>query len=100
MLIAFEEHDRGRNSFVDLLTALRLYRSGRVVAGPLISASIRNSKWSIGGSTIWTSVCELNFFEEHPKYVLHQSDVPEVNRLLQSIHQCVKHLYLILYISL
>ncbi len=86
-LIGFEEHDRDQNSFVDLVTALRLYRSGRVVAGPLIFASIRNSKWSIGGSTIWAPVSELNFFEEDPKYVLHQSDVPKVSKLLQSIHQ-------------
>lgn len=86
-LIGFQEHDRDRNSFVDLVTALRLYRSGRVVAGPLIFASIHNSKWSIGGSTIWAPVSKLNFFQEEPKYVLHQSDVPEVNKLLQSIRQ-------------
>jgi len=86
-IIGVEEHDRDRNSLVDLVTALRLYHRGRIVAGPLIFASIRNSEWSIGGITIWTPVSELNFFEEEPKYVLHHSDVPEVNKLLQSIHQ-------------
>jgi len=86
-LIGFEEHDRDRNSFVDLVTALRLYRSGRLVAGPLIFASIHDLEWSVGGSTIWTPVSELNFFQEEPKYVLHQSDVPKVNKLLQSIRQ-------------
>ena len=85
--IGLEEHDRDRNSLVDLVTALRLYHRGRVVAGPLIIASIRNSEWSIGGSTIWTPVSELNFFQEEPEYVLNQSDVPKVNELLQSIRQ-------------
>lgn len=84
-LIGFEEHDRDRNSFVDLVTALRLYRSGRVVVGPLIFASIRNSKWSIGGSTIWTPVSNIWFFQEESKYTFRQPDVPEVDNLLQSI---------------
>lgn len=86
-LIGLEEYDRDRNSFVDLVTALRLYRSGRLVAGPLIFASIHDFEWSVGSSTIWTPVSELNFFQEEPKYALYQSDVPEVNKLLQSVRQ-------------
>ncbi len=83
--IGFKEHDRDRDLWVDLVTALRLYHRGRLVAGPLISASFHNSQWSFGGTTIWTHVSELNFFEEKPKYVLHGSEVLEVNNLLQNI---------------
>lgn len=86
-LIGLEEHDRDRNSFVDLVTALRLCHSGRLVAGPLIFASTGDFEWSVRGTTIWTPVSELHFFEEEPKYILRQSDVPKVNKLLQSIRQ-------------
>ena len=83
--MGFEEHDRIRDSLFNLITALRLVHKGRIVPGPLMSGSINNSEWSIGGTTIWTSVSELNFVEEEPKYVLHGSEVPEVNNLFQNI---------------
>ncbi len=85
-LIGLKEHDRDRDLLVDLVTALRLYHRGRLVAGPLISASFHNSQWSFGGTTIWTPVSELNFFKEEPIYILRHPQVPEVNNLLQNIH--------------
>jgi len=82
--IGFEEHDRARDLLVDLITALKLCHGGRVIAGILISASVKNSEWSFGGSTIRTRVSEIDFFLEEPKYVLHQSDVPQVNELVKN----------------
>ena len=75
------------NQLVDLITALRLYQKGRIVAGLLTSAAFHNSEWSIGGSTIWTSVSNILFFEEEPTYKLRQSDLPEVSTLFQNIRQ-------------
>jgi len=65
-----------------LISALRLYQKGRLVAGLLTSAKFQNSKWSIGGDTIWTSVSIVDFFQEEPLYEFRQSDLPEVNELL------------------
>lgn len=81
--IGFEEHDRARDLLVDLITALKLCHGGRVIAGILISASVKNSEWSFG-STIRTRVSEIDFFLEESKYVLHQSDVPQVNELVKN----------------
>lgn len=83
--IGFEEHDRIGDSLFDLTTALRLIHKGRIVSGPLLSGSINNSEWSIGGTTIWTSVSKLNFVKEEPKYILRGSEVPELNNLLQNM---------------
>lgn len=87
MAIGFEEWDTARDSLVDLITALKLCHKGRVTAGPLISASIHNSEWSVGGGTIWTPVSKRDFIHEEPKYAFRQPDVFEVNNLLQNIRQ-------------
>ena len=85
MRVGLEESYRAKDLLVDLVIALKLCHEGRVVAGPLVFASIHNSGWSIGSSTIWTRVSEINFFQEEPKYVLHQSDVPQVNELVKTL---------------
>lgn len=85
VLIGLKEHDKIRDSLFDLSTALRLVHKGWIVPGPLLSGSINNSEWSIGGTTIWTSVSKLNFVEEEPKYILHGSEVSNINNLLQNI---------------
>lgn len=85
--IGYQEWDRARDSLVDLITALRLYQEGRLVAGLLISATFHNSEWSIGGETIWTSVSSVDFFEEEPVYELQKSDIPKVDCLLLNIRK-------------
>lgn len=85
MKIGFEEWDTAGGLLVDLITALKLCHKGRVTAGPLISASIHNSEWSIGGGTIWTLVSKRDFIREKPEYTLHQSDVPEVNAFVSNL---------------
>ena len=84
-LIGLKEHDRIRDSLFDLITALRLVHKGRIVPGPLMSGSINNSEWSIGGTTIWTLVSKRDFLLEKPEYILHQSDVPQVNELVSNL---------------
>ncbi len=83
-----ENTNRANDLLVDLITALRLHQKGRVVAGLLTSAKFQNSEWSsIGGTTSWTPVSSLDFFQEDPIYKLHHTDVLEVNKLLQNIRQ-------------
>ena len=69
----------------DLMTALRLHKNGRVVAGLLTLATFNNSEWTIGGHTSWTSVSSLDFFQEDPIYNLRHLDVAEINKLLLDI---------------
>ena len=83
--IGLEEWDEAKDSLIDLITALKLCHKGQVIAGPLISASIRNSEWSIGGGTIWTLVSKRDFLLEKPGYMLHQSDITHVNELANNL---------------
>ena len=87
MRIEFEAHDKVTNLLVDFITALRIYQKGRVVVGLLTFATLNNAEWSIGGSSIWPYVSSMDFFEEEPTYEFLQSDVPEVNKILQNIRQ-------------
>ena len=87
MRIGLRQLDSARDLLVDLITTLKLYCKGRIVAGPLISAALRNSQLSVGGTTIWTPVSEINFFQEEPKYTLRQPDLTDVSNLLQNIRQ-------------
>lgn len=81
--IGFLENDRARDLLFDLVTALRLCHEGKITAGPLISSSVNHeSRWSFGGTTVWTLVSQRDFLHQDPKYVLHQSDVPQVNELV------------------
>ena len=73
--------------FVDLITALRLHQKGRIVAGLLTLAKFHNFEWTIGGHTSWTSVSNLDFFQETPIYKLRHSDLPEVSALFQQIRR-------------
>jgi len=81
------QNDNANNQLVDLITALRLHQKGRIVAGLLTSAAFHNSEWSVGGSTIWTSVSNILFFEEEPTYKLRQSDLQKFITLFQQIRQ-------------
>ena len=81
----FERLHRASNLLSDLIITFKLCHKGRVIAGPLISASLHNSQLSIGGMKMWTPVSEINFFQEEPQYTLRQSDVIKVNNLLQDI---------------
>ena len=85
--LGFAQNDNVKNQLVDLITALRLYQKGRIVAGLLTSAAFHNSEWSIGGSTIWTSVSNILFFEEEPTYKLRQSELQKFITLFQNIRQ-------------
>lgn len=83
MRSAFQEMDRVDNLAVDLITALRLLREGRVIPGQLISAYPEGATPSFGGTTIWTSVTSLDFFEEGSPYLLRQGD--DINTLFRQI---------------
>lgn len=81
----FKEEDRLGDLLFDLVIALKLCHKGRVIAGPLMSAVINNSQWSFGGTTLWTRVSEKDFILEEPKYVLRQTDAPQVNELVKTL---------------
>jgi hypothetical protein len=83
----FKAENVARDSLTDLITALKLYHGGRVIAGPLILAEIHNHKPYFGGSTSWTSVSNFWFFKEESIYKLRKSESFEVNSLLQDIRK-------------
>lgn len=83
--IGLRQEERARYQLIDLISALRLYKKGRIVAGLLTSSSFENSKWSVGGTTIWTSVSNLIFFQEKPIYTLKQSELDKFITLFQNI---------------
>lgn len=85
--IGFAQHEIIKYQLFDLITALRLYQKGRIVTGILTSATFRNSEWSIGGSTIWTSVSNIIFFIEEPTYELRQLELQKFISLFQQIRQ-------------
>ena len=85
--IGFAQHEVIRYQLFDLITALRLFQKGRIVAGLLTSATFHNSEWSVGGSTIWTSVSNILFFKEEPTYKLRQSELQKFIILFQQIRQ-------------
>lgn len=85
--LGFSEHRVVSSQLVDLITALRLYQKGRIVAGLLTSATFNNSEWSVGGSTTWTSVSNILFFKEDPTYKLRQSELQKFIILFQQIRQ-------------
>jgi hypothetical protein len=86
--IGFQKEDNAINQLVDLITALRLLQKGRIVAGLLISATLDDSEWIIGGSTTWTPMSNILFFEEEPSYNLRQSEVQKLITLFLRIRQC------------
>jgi hypothetical protein len=92
--IGYLENDRARDLLFDLVTALRLCHEGNVTAGTLISSSVNHeSEWSFGGTEVWTLVSQRDFLHRDPKYVLHQSDVPQVNEFvsnLAKLHKLMK----------
>lgn len=79
------QEEQVRYQLIDLISTLRLFKKGRIVAGLLTSAVLDNSNWSIGGSTIWTSVSNLIFFEEEPVYILKNSELAKFITLFQDI---------------
>ena len=85
--LALAQQENTKYQLVDLITALRLYQKGRIVAGLLTFATFHNSEWSIGGSIIWTSVSNILFFEEEPTYRLRQSELQKIITLFQQIRQ-------------
>ena len=85
--LGFAQHEVIKYQLFDLITALRLYQKGRIVAGLLTSATFHNSEWSIGGGTIWASVSNLLFFKEEPTYKLKGSEIQKFVTLFQQIRQ-------------
>ncbi len=84
---ALAQQENAVYHLVDLITALRLYQKGRIVAGLLTSAAFNNSEWSVGRSTTWTSVSNILFFKEEPTYKLRQSELQKFIILFQQIRQ-------------
>lgn len=87
MSIGLKQQDNAMNQLFDLITALRLYKKGRIVAGLATLATFHNSEWSIGGSTNWTPVSNILFFKEEPAYKLRQSELQKFISLFQQIRQ-------------
>ncbi len=83
----FKEENIARDSLTDLITALRVFHGGRVIAGPLILAEIHDSKTYFGSLTSWTSVSNFWFFQEESIYKFRKSEFSEVNSLLQDIRK-------------
>jgi len=78
--IGYRENDRARDLLIDLVTALRLCHQGMVTPGPLRIRSI----------TIWTPISQSDSLHQEPKYTLHQSDVPQVNELVNNFGELRK----------
>ncbi len=87
---ALEENHRANNLLFDLIISLKLCHQGQVVAGSLISASIQNSEWHIGGTTIWTPVSKRDFLSDELRYILHQKDVLQVNKIVDNLSKLRK----------
>lgn len=87
MSIGFAQWNNAEEQLIDMITALRLYQKGRIVAGLMTSATLDNSEWSIGGSTAWTSVSNIFFFKEDPTYIIKQSELQKFTALFLQIRQ-------------
>ena len=85
MSIGFKQQDNAMNRLFDLITTLRLYKKGRLVAGLATLATFHNSEWSIGGSANWTPVSNILFFKEEPIYKLRQSELKRFITLFKQI---------------
>jgi hypothetical protein len=86
MTRGFEEIKRIQDLIVDLITALRLSKEGRVIPGLLMSASYPTGATpSFGGTTVWTSVSSLDFFVEESIYALNQDEIDTMNSLFREI---------------
>jgi hypothetical protein len=83
----FKEESIARDSVTDLITTLKLYHGGRVIAGPLMLAEIHNFETYLGSITSWTSVSNFWFFQEESIYKFRKSEFSEVNSLLQDIRK-------------
>ncbi|MBN1692437.1 MAG: hypothetical protein JW845_02660 [Dehalococcoidales bacterium] len=82
---AVEVEDKAKYKLIDLITTLRLYKEGRIVAGLLTSGALQNSEWSVGGTTIWTPVSNILFFEEKPKYKIENHQVCDLVDLYKKV---------------
>lgn len=81
-----EEIERAKELTVDLITALRLLKEGRVIPGVVVSASYpEEATPSFGGTIAWTSVTSLDFFEEESTYSLVRSDLDNISVLFGQI---------------
>jgi hypothetical protein len=85
--IGLRQEEDIKNKLLDLITSLRLFKKGRIVAGLLTFATFQNSEWHIGGTTSWTSVSNLIFFKEDPIYKLKQSELTKFITLFQQTRQ-------------
>ncbi len=88
--IGVKEQRRASDLLVDLITAFRLRHEGKIIGGPLMSSAIQNSEWSIGGSTDWTYISKKDFLRKKPEYKLNQTDIPEVNKLVENLSKLRK----------
>ncbi|MBN1862783.1 MAG: hypothetical protein JW790_03990 [Dehalococcoidales bacterium] len=83
--IGLAENDRVSGLLVDMVTALRLCHRGMITPGPLISASLRDSEWGVGGTTIWSPLSKSDFLHSEHKYTLYQADADQVSELARSV---------------
>lgn len=72
----------------DFVTALRLHKKGLVTPGPAVLAPSRNQEYDISFQPDWLHITIDDYSEEEPpKYEFRQSDIPEINKVLQDIHK-------------
>lgn len=88
---ALNEQDKVQGSLSDLTTVMRLGHVGYMHIGPLVSCHHHSTTWSIGGTTIWTSVSEKNFVIEDPKYYLGISNLKLIKSLLSKVQDLRKN---------
>jgi hypothetical protein len=87
MSIGFKQHDNSMNLLYDLITSLRIYKKGRIVAGLAVSGTFDEAGWHIGGSTSWNQVSNILFFEEEPAYKLKQNELEKLIALFKQIRK-------------
>lgn len=90
MGIGMEEWNTACELLVDLIMTLKLCHEGSITAGPLISTSINNSEYAIGGGAQWTAVSKKDYLRQKPIYEFQQSDIPRVNELLKNMRNLDK----------
>jgi hypothetical protein len=83
--IGLAEMDRVRDLLVDIITALRLCHKGIITPGPLISAALRDSRWAMGGTTIWSLLSKSDFLHSEHKYMLYQADADQISELIRVV---------------
>ncbi len=75
---------RAFSLLVNFVTACRLYQKGNLAPGLLLLANPEGSVWPNG--IMLSTYLSKDGWAQEPKYVLHQSDVPKINELIDTLN--------------